>query len=147
MNIIIEKNVLTPEIYINLREKVNFKYYSYRDVEVALNNTLYSVVIYDDDTPIGIGRIVGDDRIVFFIKDIVVDPDYQKMKIGQIIMKNILEYISTKACEGAYIGLMSTKCCVDFYKKFGFIERPNDDLGPGMVKFYDSNEVIAWRRL
>ncbi len=141
MNIIIKDNALTPEIYLEIREKVNFKYYPLQDVEIALNNTIYSVVIYDDDKPIGIGRIVGDDRIVFFIKDIVVDPDYQKKKIGQLIMDSIFKYISTKACEGAYIGLMATTCCVDFYKKFGFIERPNDDFGPGMVKFYNSNEV------
>lgn len=143
VNINIKSNALTPEVFIKLREKVDFKYYPFDDVKVALDNTLYNVVIYDNNKPIGIGRVVGDDRIVFFIKDIVVDPDYQKMKIGQLIMNNILEYISTKACDGAYIGLMATTCCVDFYKKFGFIERPNNDFGPGMVKFYNSNEVRA----
>lgn len=142
VNINIKNDSLTPEIFINLREKVNFKYYSYEDVKIALKNTLYSVIIYDEDNPVGMGRIVGDDRIVFFIKDIVVDPDYQNKKIGQLIMNNIFDYISTKACEGAYIGLMSTTCCVDFYKKFGFIERPNNDFGPGMVKFYSSKEVV-----
>lgn len=141
MNIMIKDNALTPEIFVDIRERVNFKYYSIEDVKIALNNTLYNVVIYDNDKPIGIGRVVGDDRIVFFIKDIVVDPDYQNKKIGKLIMEHIFNYISTKACEGAYISLMSTTCCVDFYKKFGFIERPNDDFGPGMVKFYNSNEV------
>ena len=36
------------------------------------------VVVFDDKRPIGIARIVGDGRIAFFIKDVVVDPAYQK---------------------------------------------------------------------
>lgn len=135
MNIKIVDNALTPEIYIDVRKQVNFKYYEYDDVKVALNNTLYSVVIFDDGKPIGISRIVGDGRIVFFIKDVVVIPEYQKLKIGSMLMERIEQYLSNTACEGAYIGLMSTPGQTEFYKKFGFIERPTADFGPGMVKY------------
>ncbi len=133
-------NGLTPEIYTSLREKVHFKFYSASDVEMALRKNLYSVVIYDGSCPVGIGRVVGDDRIVFFIKDVVVDPQYQKKNIGNLVMQNILDYIAGKACEGAYIGLMSTCGTADFYKKMGFAERPNASQGPGMVKFYCRDE-------
>lgn len=131
---------LTPEIYTQLREKVRFKFYPAEDVKAALARNLYSVVIYDGSRPVGIGRVVGDDRIVFFIKDIVVDPGYQGKNIGNLIMRNILDYIAGKACEGAYIGLMSTVGTQDFYRKLGFAERPNASQGPGMVKFYCREE-------
>ncbi len=140
MNIHVEHDGLTPEIYINLRKKVNFKFYGADDVALALRKNLYSVVVYDGTVPVGIGRVVGDDRIVFFIKDIVVDPQYQKKNIGNLVMQNILNYIAGKACEGAYIGLMSTCGTEEFYKKMGFIERPNASLGPGMVKFFCREE-------
>ncbi len=52
-------------------------------------------------------------------------------------MDYALEYISTVACDNAYIGLMSTRGMESFYKKFGFIERPNDGLGSGMVMYYE----------
>ncbi|PHV71176.1 GNAT family N-acetyltransferase [Sporanaerobium hydrogeniformans] len=138
MKIEIVDNALTPEIYIAVRKQVNFKYYPYEDVKVALKNSLYTVVIYDEGKPIGISRIVGDGKIVFFIKDVVVIPEYQKQNIGSMLMDRIQQYISTVACEGAYIGLMSTPGLTNFYKKFGFIERPTAELGPGMVKFYNT---------
>ncbi len=47
----------------------------------------------------------------------------------------ILKYISEKGCYGAYIGLMSTIGKETFYKKYGFIERPNSNFGSGMIKF------------
>lgn len=137
MNLEIIDNALTPEIYIDIRNQVNFKKYEYDDVEVALKNTLYSVVIYDDGKPIGIARVVGDGRIVYFIKDVVVIPEYQNRKIGAMLMNRIQQYISNTACDGAYIGLMSTPGLADFYKKFGFMERPAADFGPGMVKFHN----------
>ncbi|ABX42186.1 GNAT family N-acetyltransferase [Lachnoclostridium phytofermentans] len=136
MNIEIVDNALTPEIYIDVRKQVNFKYYEYDDVKIALKNSLYSVVIFDDGKPIGISRVVGDGRIVFFIKDVVVVPEYQKLKVGSMLMNRIEQYLSNAACDGAYIGLMSTPGQTEFYKKFGFIERPTDEFGPGMVKYH-----------
>jgi N-acetylglutamate synthase-like GNAT family acetyltransferase len=130
-----ELNALTPQIYTELRRKVDFQEYSFEDVAQAIEKTLFSVVIFDGDKPIGIGRIVGDDRIVFFIKDVVVDPDYQKQSIGYTIMQSLMIYIQEKACENAYIGLMATPNTEGFYEKFGFIQRPNKDFGHGMVKF------------
>lgn len=143
MKLEIRENALTPEIYISLRRKVEFKEYGYEDVKVALCNSIYTVVVYEQEQPIAISRIVGDDRIVFFIKDVVVDPSYQKLKIGKLLMTSMMNYIATKACQGAYIGLMSTPCCVEFYEKYGFVKRPSEGLGPGMLKYYDQNEVIA----
>ncbi|MFC7679067.1 GNAT family N-acetyltransferase [Paenibacillus sp. GCM10028914] len=134
-------NTLTPEIYIELRRKVGFKQYSFEDVAMALEKTLFSVVIYDADKPVGIGRVLGDDRVVFFIKDVVVDPDYQNRSIGHDIMLSLMEYIEGKACKNAYVGLMSTPNKEGFYKKFGFIQRPNEEFGHGMVKFVNNENV------
>lgn len=137
----IREGALSAEIYAELRAKVNFKEYPKEDVSEAIKNSIYTVVVFDEDRPIGIARIVGDNRIVFFIKDVVVDPEYQKLRIGNLLMKAMFEHIDKYACEGAYIGLMSTPQCTSFYKKHGFIERPTDGLGPGMVKFYSRKEV------
>ena len=115
MRFLCKENALTASIYIDLRRKVNFKEYRKEDVETAIANSLYSVVVFDDKRPIGIARIVGDGRIAFFIKDVVVDPAYQKNRIGNLLMQKLQEYLAGAACEGAYIGLMSTPNCVPFY--------------------------------
>ena len=139
MKIKILKNALTPEIYTDLRKTANFIEYKKEDIEIALKNTLFSVVIYHEDKPIGISRVVGDGKVAFFIKDVVVHPDYQNKSIGKTLMQTVLSYISEVACDRAYIGLMATKGKESFYQSFGFIERPNNQLGSGMVMFYDKN--------
>ena len=124
-------------MYIDFHQIVNFKSYLQEDVEVALKNDLYDVVIYNDKLPVAMGRIVGDDRIVFFLKDIIVHPDFQGKGIGSMLMNQLFKYIEEKACDGAYIGLMSTPKMEKFYQRFGFIERPTDGLGSGMVMYYE----------
>lgn len=130
-------NALTPQIYCDLRQTCSdlFQPYPLEDVKAALQNTLYSVVVYEEERPVGIARVVGDDRIVFFIKDVVVDPAYQHRSVGTMLIHSILDYIYKKACPSAYIGLMCTPNTECFYEKFGFIRRPNEQHGYGMVKF------------
>lgn len=135
-------NSLNENIYRYLREKVNFKEYKDDDVQIAIQNSLYNVVVYDENIPIGMARLVGDDSICFFLKDVVVDPLYQKLKIGKLIMEHLFAYIEGKASDGAYIGLMSTPKCVSFYEKFGFMIRPCEGMGPGMIKFYEKKEAM-----
>lgn len=129
-------NGLTPEIFIKLRELIGFQNYQKEDVIKALNNCLYTVVIFDNDEAIGMGRVIGDGRISFFIKDVVVRKDYQGKGIGTIIMKAIFRYLNKAACNNAYVGLMSTPNVEGFYERFGFIRRPNSKYGAGMVLYY-----------
>lgn len=132
---IIENN-LNVDDFINLRKTGPFIEYEKEDVEIALKNNLYSVSVYKDNQVIGIVRIVGDGRICFFIKDLVVHPDYKGKKIGTLLMKYIFKYIEENACYNAYIGLMATVNTEGFYEKFGFIRRPNENHGAGMIMYY-----------
>lgn len=130
-------NSVTPEIFTELRLTGPFVKYEPEDIVVALKNSLYDVLILSDENePIGMARLVGDDKIAFFIKDLVVIPAYQKKKVGTLIMEKLFEYIKKHACYNAYIGLMSTPGKEGFYEKFGFIRRPNEDYGAGMIMYY-----------
>lgn len=137
----IEKNGLTPEIYENLRAKVPLQHYDRTDVIEALKHTLFSVVIWEEQTPIGIGRVVGDGRIVFFIKDVVVEPSRQNCGIGRMIMEELMQYIRKNGCRNAYVGLMALTGKEDFYKKFGFRVRPYDGQGSGMTQLVNRDEL------
>jgi GNAT superfamily N-acetyltransferase len=136
MNIRIEENALTPDIYEAVRKVVNFQKYDKADAEIALKTSLFTLVAYDGVKPIGIGRVVGDNRIAFLIKDVVVLPEYRHHQIGQLIMKSLLQYIEVNACPHPYVVLMASKHTEGFYEKFGFICRPNQDFGHGMMKLY-----------
>lgn len=104
-------------------------------VAEALNNTLYSLCVYDDDKLIGYGRIIGDKTIFLYIHDIMVIPEYQNQSIGTQIMNNLLQQINLykKINPNIRTYLGASKGKEPFYEKFGFISRPNKDLGAGMI--------------
>ena len=106
-------------------------------IEEALKNTLYSLCVYDDDKLIGYGRIIGDKTIFLYIQDVMVIPEYQNKHIGTGIMKNLLkkinEYKKINPNIRTYLGASKGK--ESFYEKFGFISRPNEELGAGMILY------------
>ena len=106
-------------------------------VEEALKNTLYSLCIYDDNKLIGYGSIIGDKTIFLYIQDVMVIPEYQNKHIGTGIMENLLsqinEYKKINPDIRTYLGASKGK--EPFYEKFGFISRPNEDLGSGMILY------------
>lgn len=106
-------------------------------IDEALRNTLYSLCVYDDDKLIGYGRIIGDKTIFLYIQDIMVIPRYQNKHIGTDIMENLLkqinEYKKINPNIRTYLGASKGK--ESFYEKFGFLSRPNGDLGSGMILY------------
>ena len=106
-------------------------------VDESLKNTLYSLCVYDDDKLIGYGRIIGDKTIFLYIQHIMVVPEYQSNHIGTGIMKNLLKKINgyKKINPNIRTYLGASKGKESFYEKFGFISRPNEDLGAGMILY------------
>ena len=88
-----------------------------------------------DGKIIGMGRIIGDGARIFYIQDLIIHPDHQRMGIGTEIVKKLIAYIEKLQLSNCSImvGLMSAKGKEDFYKKFGFRTRPNDFQGCGMI--------------
>lgn len=106
-------------------------------VEEALKNTLYSLCVYDVDKLIGYGRIIGDKTIFLYIQDIMVIPEYQGKKIGTGIMNKLIEKINEykKINPEIRTYLGASKGKEHFYEKFGFVSRPNKELGAGMILY------------
>ena len=106
-----------------------------RENAIVEEDTLYSVCAYDEDKLIGYGRIIGDKTIFLHIHDVMVRPDYQGMGIGTVIMNKILdkvnEYRRVNPNIRVYLGVSKGK--EGFYEKFGFVSRPNESIGAGMV--------------
>ncbi len=101
----------------------------------ALDNTFYSISVYDDNEIIGYGRLIGDTICFLYIQDVMVKPEYQGNKIGTMIMNKLLEKISQIEQENSdlrvYLGASKNK--EKFYEKFGFVKRIDADLGYGMI--------------
>lgn len=121
--------------YNRLTDSVGWGIRDEKIIQQALENTLYSLCVYDGDRLIGYGRIIGDKTIFLYIQDIIVIPEYQGKKIGTGIitelLKKVEEYKKVNPNIRTYVGASKGK--EDFYKKFGFVSRPNEELGAGMI--------------
>ena len=129
------ENGLTSEIYMNVRASVGMMEYRPQDVEKALERTLFSVVVMKGERPVGIGRVIGDGKIAFFIKDVAVVPEMQGVGVGAIIMDSLMNYIRKEGTSNAYVGLMALKDKEAFYQKYGFHVRPYRNEGSGMTQY------------
>lgn len=124
---------IDPEVYNSLRLSIGWTSYSLDQIETGLENSLFSLLVTEGGKPIGMGRIIGDGIMVFYIQDIIVLPEYQKCGVGHEIMTRLMNYINSKAVNNSIIGLMAAVGKERFYEKFGFNQRPNERMGCGMT--------------
>lgn len=125
----------TVEAFTALRVKVGWQVIEKKSAQRSLDNSLFHVAIYDNSQLVGMGRVVGDGVMYLYIQDVAVDPDYQGLGIGDVIMTAIENYLSITVIKGATIGLLAAQGKEAFYARYGYIERPNTSLGHGMCKF------------
>lgn len=131
----IKENNKNVDEFNLLYDSVGWGAYDNAVSQKALDNTFYSISVYDDNRIIGYGRIIGDTICFLYIQDIMVKPEYQGNKIGTLIMNKLLEKINQIKQENPYLRvyLGASKNKEKFYEKFGFVKRVDADLGYGMI--------------
>lgn len=131
----IKENIKSVDEFNLLYDAVGWGAYDKKIAQKALDNTFYSVSVYDANKIIGYGRVIGDAICFLYIQDIMVKPEYQGKKIGTAIMNKLLEKIIEIKKENpdlrVYIG--ASKNMEKFYEKFGFVKRIDANLGYGMI--------------
>lgn len=112
-------------------------HYDEKISQQALDNTLYSISIYNDGKIIGYGRLIGDSICFIYVHDIMVVPEFQSKNIGTKIMNKLLDKISEikKKNPNVRVYLGASKGKDEFYKHFGFITREKANLGSGMILY------------
>ena len=129
------ENIDNVEEYNYLFDIVGWGSYPKEISKKALSNNIYSVSIYDNDSVIGYGRLIGDGIIFLYIHDVMVKPEYQGKGIGKTIMQKLLSKVEEIRKENPdlllYLGASKGK--EDFYRKCGFITREEANLGAGMI--------------
>ena len=100
-----------------------------------LKNTLYSIEVIDDNTIIGMGRLIGD-GMYYMMVDIIVEPSYQGKGIGSNIVNKLIEYVHRETPVGgrSSIQLIAEKGKESFYVKLGFKFIPHEFCGSAMRK-------------
>lgn len=121
--------------YVMLRESVNWNNFFKEQTEKCLKNTLYSIEVIDDNTIIGMGRLIGD-GMYYMMVDIIVEPSYQGKGIGSNIVNKLIEYVYKETPVGgrSSIQLIAEKGKESFYEKLGFKFIPHEFCGSAMRK-------------
>jgi len=133
----IVEDVRDVDIYLSLRKQVGWIKLDRQQACRALGNSVKVFTVYDDEKPIGMGRIVGDESVISYIQDLIIIPEYQGKHIGSMLIEHLIEYVKSITMPGTrmMLCLMCAKGREEFYEKHGFIARPTPDLGPGMIQY------------
>ena len=132
-NIRIVERKPSVEEYQTLISSVGWKAQSDTNkVETILNAALYSVVAEDANTgtAIGCALLLGDNVTFYYVKDVMIHPDWQKKRIGTELMQTLTNWIEANAPSNALIGLFTGEGLEHFYKNFGF----RQGFGMTMIK-------------
>ncbi len=108
------------ETYRMLREKSGLSPKSEEAARLGLKGTLFSVQIFYEENPVGMGRLIGDGGCHFQIVDMAVLPAHQGKGLGKEIMKDLSAYIDQHLPDTAYISLIADGSADKLYKQFGF---------------------------
>lgn len=130
-------DVRDVDTYLSLRAQVNWIELDRAQAMKALSNSLTVITAYDGKRTIGMGRVVGDGAVISYIQDLIVIPEYQRQSVGSGLVERLIAYVDscTQPDTRMMLCLMCAKGREKFYEKHGFIARPTDSLGPGMIQY------------
>jgi len=83
---------------------------------------VYSALAIDSATneTIGCALVLGDASSFYYIKDVMVRPDWQGKRVGTVLMKAVSDWLDQNAVDKSLVGLYTGDNLEPFYKQFGF---------------------------
>ena len=118
----IRHNQLTAEEFILLWETVWGQGPALEQTRLAMEHTLFRVAVFDGDQIVAMARVIGDMCLDYYIKDVIVRPEYQGKGIGRMLIHEILQFVNDHGVDGTniFVELCAMPDKIPFYEKFGF---------------------------
>ena len=118
----VKYNTFSAEEFRSLWESVWGQPPTPEQVRLALDHTLFRVGIYKGSSIVAMARVIGDLGMCYYIKDVIVHPDYQGQGIGRMLIAEIQRYIEENGIPGTdiFTELAAVPDKAPFYGKFGF---------------------------
>lgn len=91
----IRHNALSAEEFRLLWESAKGQPLTIEQARLAIWNTLFSVSMYDGDTIIAMARVIEDNGLCYYIKDVMVRLEYR----GKGLDKRLIDELNSKSSE------------------------------------------------
>jgi GNAT superfamily N-acetyltransferase len=115
------ERVATPAEYRALCTAVGWEaVINFEAAKAALPNSLYGVVVECEGRVVGMGRVVGDGAVFYYLQDIAVRPEHQGQGVGRSIVEQLVGHIKAVAPEKAFVGVFAAAGTERFYEGYGF---------------------------
>ncbi len=122
-NVKVTARLPTTEEYKFLASSVGWSLYTSDAVaEKLLEAPVFAVVAEDEvsNKAIGCALILGDHASFYYIKDVIVHPEWQARNVGTAMMKELSRWLENNAEDNALAGLITPEALAPFYQQFGF---------------------------
>jgi GNAT superfamily N-acetyltransferase len=111
-----------PEAF-NLAKAVGWGDVSEEGYKTQASTAVLSVVAEDaNGKAIGVAFLMGDKVNFYYIKDVLVHPDWQRKQVGTLMMRKIMNWLESNARASSVVGLFTGDHLASFYRQFGFIQ-------------------------
>lgn len=120
--LVVKYNELTARQFIELRETVWGAGPTLEQTELAMKHTLFRISVWDGNKIVAMARMNGDLGLDYYIKDVVVRPEYQRKGIGRMMINELLKFINDNGVKETeiFVELCAMPDKIPFYEKFGF---------------------------
>ncbi len=122
MDLTIKYNELSAEEFIYLWERVWDGAPSLEQTALAMQNTLFRISVFDGQKIVAMARMIGDMGLNYYIKDVVVKPEYQHQGIGKLMINELIKFVRDNGVKGTevFVELCAMPDKISFYEKYGF---------------------------
>ena len=93
-------------------------------IKTILAAPIFSVVAEDPLTneTVGCALLLGDHATFYYVKDVIVHPDWQGKRVGTALMQALTGWLEKNATNNALVGLITGEMLEPFYQQFGFVQ-------------------------
>ena len=107
-----------------LAQSVNWEPPLNAALDMQLQAAVYSVIAEDLESHeiIGCAFLLGDNKTCYYVKDVIVHPEWQGKKIGTAMVQKLMDWLESHGAEDATVGLFTGDHLAPFYRQFGFTQ-------------------------
>jgi predicted GNAT family N-acyltransferase len=132
-DIIFKAGMADAKSFKNLRDSTGWGDISLATAQGAISASLGGMLAYKDGKLVGMARYIGDGHLNIYIQDVVISANMRGRGLGKAIVSRLITSLQAKYQQDCTIGIMAAKHQDTFYAPFGFIPRPSDVYGAGMI--------------